>query len=52
LYYEAAEVARRIFSGEVEAAHRSLDDSLETMATLDKIRRSIGIDFLAAGLAE
>jgi predicted dehydrogenase len=52
LYYEAAEVARRIISGEVETAHRTLDDSLETMATLDMIRRSIGIDFSAAGLVE
>jgi hypothetical protein len=52
LYCEAAEVARRIISGEVEAAHRSLDDSLETMATLDMIHRSIGIDFSTAGLIE
>jgi predicted dehydrogenase len=52
LYYEAAEVARCIISGEAEAAHRSLDDSLETMATLDMIRRSIGIDFSTAGLVE
>src|SRR5580693_709055 len=52
LYYEAAEVARRIVSGEVETPHRTLDASLATMATLDKIRRSIGIDFAAAGLLE
>ena len=52
LYYEAAEVARRIISGEVETPHRTLEASLETMATLDMIRRSIGIDFSAAGLLE
>jgi predicted dehydrogenase len=52
LYYEAAEVARRIVSGEEETAHRTLDASLETMATLDMIRRSIGIDFSTAGLVE
>ena len=52
LYYEAAEVARRIVSGEEETAHRTLDDSLETMTTLDMIRRSIGIDFSIAGLVE
>jgi hypothetical protein len=52
LYYEAAEVVRRIVSGEEETAHRTLDDSLETMATLDMIRRRIGIDFSTAGLVE
>jgi predicted dehydrogenase len=52
LYYETAEVARRIVSGEVETPHRTLEASLETMATLDMIRRSIGIDLSAAGLLE
>jgi predicted dehydrogenase len=52
LYFEAAEVARRIVSGAVETPHRTLDASLKTMATLDLIRRSIGIDFSAAGLLE
>jgi predicted dehydrogenase len=52
LCYEAAEVARRIASGKVETPLRTLDASLETMATLDMIRRSIGIDFAATGLLE
>jgi predicted dehydrogenase len=52
LYYEAAEVARRISAGELETPHRTLDSSLETMATLDMIRRAVGIDFSAAGLLE
>jgi predicted dehydrogenase len=52
LYYEAADVARRITAGELETPYRTLDASLETMATLDMIRRSIGIDFSAAGLFE
>ncbi len=52
LYYEAAEVARCITAGELETPHRTLDASLNTMATLDMIRRSIGIDFSAAGLLE
>jgi predicted dehydrogenase len=52
LYYEAAEVARCIISGEVETAHRTLDASLETMATLDMIRSAVGIDFSTAGLVE
>jgi predicted dehydrogenase len=52
LYYEAAEVARRITAGELETPYRSLDASLDTMATLDMVRRSVGIDFSAAGLVE
>jgi predicted dehydrogenase len=52
LYYEAAEVARRITSGELETPYRTLDASLATMAALDMIRHSIGIDFSAAGLLE
>ena len=52
LYYEAAEVARRVTAGELETPYRPLDASLNTMATLDMIRRSIGIDFSAAGLLE
>jgi hypothetical protein len=38
LYYEAAEVARRISAGELETPHRTLDSSVATMATLDMIR--------------
>jgi predicted dehydrogenase len=52
LYYEAAEVARRITAGELETPYRPLDASIKTMETLDMIRRSIGIDFSAAGLLE
>ena len=52
LYYEAAEVARRVTAGDLETPYRPLDASLNTMATLDMIRRSIGIEFSAAGLIE
>ena len=52
LYYEAAEVARCISAGKLETPNRTLDSSLETMATLDMIRHAIGIDFSAAGLLE
>ena len=52
LYYEAAEVARCITAGELETPYRTLDASLKTMATLDMIRCSLGIDFSAAGLVE
>jgi hypothetical protein len=52
LYYEAAEVARRISAGELETPHRTLNSSVQTMATLDMIRRAVGIDFSTAGLLE
>jgi predicted dehydrogenase len=52
LCYEAAEVARCIASGETDTPYRTLDASLNTMATLDMIRTTIGIDFAAAGLLE
>jgi predicted dehydrogenase len=52
LYYEAADVARRITAGELETPYRPLAASLNTMTVLDMIRRSVGIDFSAAGLRE
>lgn len=52
LYYEAVEVARRIAAGDLETPCRPLRASIDTMTTLDMIRRSIGIDFAAAGLVE
>jgi hypothetical protein len=52
LYYQAAEVARRVRAGEIETPYRSLDSSLKTMATLLLIRRAVGIDFSAAGFLE
>ena len=52
LHYEAAEVARCIAAGMPETPFRSLQASLDTMATLDMIRRAVGLDFAAAGLVE
>lgn len=52
LYFEAAEVARRIATGDLESPCRPLEHSLATMATLDAIRRAVGISFAAAGLKE
>jgi predicted dehydrogenase len=52
LHYEAAEVARRIVAGDLETPYRTLQASIDTMATLDMIRHSIGMDFSAAGLVE
>ena len=48
----ASEVARCVTAGKLETPYRPLDASLHTMATLDMIRQSIGIDFSAAGLLE
>ncbi|WP_404404933.1 Gfo/Idh/MocA family protein [Pelagibacterium halotolerans] len=50
IYYEAAEVARCVAGGKLETPCRPLDASLETMATLDKIRAATGIDFSEANL--
>ncbi|OOY14490.1 Gfo/Idh/MocA family oxidoreductase [Thioclava sp. DLFJ4-1] len=52
LFWEAAEVARCISKGQTETACRPLDESLMGMATLDHIRRVLGIDFAQAGLVE
>lgn len=52
LYYEAAEVARCIVAGAHETPQRRWAATLDTMATLDMIRRAAGIDFTAAGLRE
>ena len=52
LYYEAAEVARAIAAGAKEVRQRPLQDTLETMAVLDMIRKTVGISFAAAGLPD
>jgi predicted dehydrogenase len=52
LCYEAAEVARRITAGGLETPCRPLQGSLDTMETLDMIRRAVGITFSSAGLTE
>lgn len=52
LYYEAAEVARCIAAGKTESPCRPLNDTLDTMKTLDLIRDAIGLNFDAAGLVE
>jgi predicted dehydrogenase len=45
LYFEAAEVARCIATGQLESPIRPLADSITTMAALDEIRRQCGIAF-------
>lgn len=50
LHFQAAEVARRISAGDLETPCRRLQSSLDTMATLDRIRHAVGIDFSAAGV--
>jgi predicted dehydrogenase len=45
LYFEAAEVARRIAAGETASPLRTLDDSILTMRVVDQIRSRVGIVF-------
>ncbi|MFK0331924.1 Gfo/Idh/MocA family protein [Rhizobium sp. NPDC090275] len=52
LYHEAASVAYSIRDGAYESPCRPLEASLETMKTLDAIRKALDIDFRAAGLRE
>jgi hypothetical protein len=48
LYHEAAEVARCIAAGATGTARRPLQATLDTMATLDRIRAAPDLDFRAA----
>jgi predicted dehydrogenase len=41
--YQVAEVARRVAAGETESPVITLDNTLEVMATLDEIRRQVGV---------
>lgn len=43
LHYEAAEVARRIAAGETESPLRTLGDTAAYLATMDEVRRQLGI---------
>jgi predicted dehydrogenase len=48
LFYEAAEVARRIAAGERESPLRPLADSITTLRVMDEIRRQCGIQFASS----
>jgi predicted dehydrogenase len=48
LFYEAAEVARRIAAGERESSLRPLADSITTLRAMDEIRRQCGIQFASS----
>jgi len=52
LHFQAASIARTISEGGFEPRERPLSASLDTMKTLDAIRKSVGINFLSAGLQE
>jgi predicted dehydrogenase len=45
LYFQAAEVARRIYSGEAQTPLRPLAQSVATLRVIDEIRRQIGVVF-------
>ncbi|MFJ1311469.1 Gfo/Idh/MocA family protein [Agrobacterium sp. P15N1-A] len=50
LYHQATSVAHTIAAGGLESPCRPLESSLDTMTTLDAIRKAVGIDFAEAGL--
>lgn len=45
LAFEAAETARRIVAGETATPYRPLADSIDTLVTIDEIRRQLGVRF-------
>lgn len=51
LFYEAAAVARALAAGRTETDERPLQDTLDMMKVLDRIREVLGIDFLRAARA-
>jgi len=52
LHFQAASIARTISDHGLEPRERPLSASLDTMKTLDAIRKCVGIDFGQAGLQE
>jgi predicted dehydrogenase len=51
LYYEAAEVARRISDGETGSPLRPFEDTIATLGVMDRIREAVGFDFAEAEAA-
>jgi predicted dehydrogenase len=51
LHFEAAEVARRIAAGETGSPLRPFEDTIATLAVMDRIRESVGFDFAEAEAA-
>ena len=45
LHHEAVEVARRIGAGELESPLLPLDETVAIMATLDEVRRQVGVSY-------
>ncbi len=43
LHFQAAEVARRLSAGETGSPLRPVADTITTMATMDEVRRLLGI---------
>ncbi len=48
LHFEAAEVARRVADGETVSPLRPFEDTVATLAVMDRIREDVGIDFAEA----
>ena len=45
LHHEAVEAARRIGAGELESPLLPLDETVAIMATLDEVRRQVGVSY-------
>ena len=51
LAFEAAEVARRVHAGETQSERMSWQSTLDVLASLDEVRRQIGVVFPGEGAA-
>ena len=45
LHFEAAEVARRVATGERESPLMPLDETLRVMAAMDQVRAQLGVRY-------
>ncbi len=48
LFHEAVEAARRIGAGETSSPIRPFEDTISTLAVMDRIRAAVGLDFAEA----
>ena len=51
LYFEAAEVARRVADGETGSPLRPFEETVATLSVMDRIRAAVGLDFAEAEAA-
>ena len=51
LHFQAADVARRIAAGETGSPLRPFEDTVATLAVMDRVREAVGFDFAEAEAA-